>query len=481
MGGKDIVETNSCKVISLEQFRWRKAGQLLRLKLGEFAASARFADQMAKAQQLYLADLDPELINDNDDIILERCFEWFIFDYDVEDGLTLIDIYRATKTTTPMEKKLLKEWSGSRLSVFKVCGFALGKGLVIEDLLRDRQVTIDNYSISGQMEPGSVIFMRILSIGDQYEFSTGGPALPAAYAKPLIKKIRSDISRCIAGKSKGSFSLEDYLKKRAHKINAWVMDQALQSFQTDNDTEPVVNPKNPGTPSMIAQRITDVFLDDYYEKWINQPIQALEGKTPRELCKTVRGRAKVEEILEKLERVERRRFKKGEPYYDINKVRARLGLIPGEHKAGPEKNRDPAQKSDWQGYPWKNHRHARVALQIRESMKAEKYSDSQVEGALKLWYDYCAKEDPTIRKEQLWVAVVIYTLGRLEFDSNLQQQKLAEKYGISASSLSTNYRSMCRSLDLVIFDRRYTTGKSPIEELELTDPLLAKILYKLKL
>ncbi|MFZ5633016.1 MAG: antitoxin Xre/MbcA/ParS toxin-binding domain-containing protein [Bacillota bacterium] len=469
-------------IIFLEQYRWRKAGQILRLKLGEFAADPHFADEIARAQQLYLVGLDPDFIDENDEIIMERCFEWFIFDYVMENGQTLIDIYRTTKNTSDMEKKMLGEWSSSRLSVFEVYGFSPEKGLKIRDLILNRKLTVKNYSVNGKLDRGSIIFMRVLSVGSEYEFSTGGLALPAPYGKPLMKKIRADIGRYIARKGKASFPLENYLRERAHKINAWVMDLALKAVRM-SDVDADQNRRQPGInmSSRIAQRITDMFLDDYYEKWINQPVQALDGKTPRESCKTVHGRAKVEEILKKLERMEKSRIKKGEPHYDINKVRVQLGLIPGEYTGGADKDRPAGQKPDWQNFPWANHVHARVALLIKESLKAKNYSASQIEGALKLWFDYCAKENPSVRKEQLWVAVVMYTLGRLEFDGRVQQHKLADEYGISSSSLSAKFRSMCRSLDLVIFDRRYTSGKSPIEELELSDPLLAKILYKLKL
>ncbi|MCL6477742.1 MAG: MbcA/ParS/Xre antitoxin family protein [Peptococcaceae bacterium] len=469
-------------IIFLEQYRWRKTGQMLRLKLGEFAADPQFADEIARAQQLYFVGLDPDFIDENDDIIMERCFEWFIFDYVMENGQTLIDMYRTTKSTSDMEQKMLGEWSSARLSVFEVYGFSSEKGLKIRDLLLNRKLTVKNYSVNGKLDRGSIIFMRVLKVGSEYEFSTGGFALPDPYGKFLMEKIRTDIDRYITRKGKDSFSLENYLQEKAHKINTWVMDLALKAVRLSND-DVKQNPGQPGIniSSRIAQRITDLFLDDYYEKWINQPVQALGGKTPRESCKTVHGRAKVEEILKKLEIMEQNRIKKGEPHYDINKVRVRLGLIPGDYKSGADKNRLPAQPNDWQSFPWSNHVHARIALFIKENLIAKNYSASQIEGALKLWFDYCAKENPSIRKEQLWVAVVIYTLGRLEFDDRVQQHKLAEEYGVSPSSLSAKFRSMCRSLDLVIFDRRYISGKSPIEELELSDPLLARILYKLKL
>lgn len=478
--GPTMKGSRDAKVIFLDQYRWRKAGQTLRQKLGEFAADPLFSDEVAKAQHLYLVGLDADFIDENDEIVMERCFEWFIFDYVMEGGETLIDIFTAISNTSDMERRLLRDWSGSRMSVYEISGTSPNKGLRLRDLILNRKLTVSNYSVTGKLEKGSTIFMRILRVGDEYEFSTGGLALPPTLSKPLVRKIKADMERYAARKGQSLYSPDSYLKNRAHKINSWVMDFALK---TPDFNEQNRDYRDISVSSKIAQRITDMFLDDYYEKWINQPSPSLDGKTPRESCKTIHGRSKVEELLKELERMERSRVNKGEPHYDITKVRARLGLVPGTHggRPGPEKNHPPGYKQDGEKYHWTNRAQAGVASLIRENLEAKNYTTEQVDGALKLWSDYCARENPAVRKEKLWLAAVVYTLARLELDGKAQQQKIAEEYGVSPSGLSEKYRSLCRSLDLVVFDRRYTSGKSPIEELELSDPLLAKIFYKLKL
>lgn len=467
------------KVISLDQYRWRKAGLNLRQKLGEFAADPLFANEVTRAQELYLTGLDPDLIDENDEIIMERCFEWFIFDYVLEGGETLIDIFSAVSEITDIERSLLREWSSSRLSVFEVTGVASEKGLKLRDLILNRKITVSNYSVTGNLDRGSVVFMRVLRVGGEFEFSTGGLALPPAFGKPLIRRIKSDMARYAARKGREGYTPEVYLKDRAHKINSWMMGFAVKT--TDPTGEDSISEAS--MSSLIAQRITDTFLDDYYEKWINKPAQALGGKTPRESCLTVHGRARVEELLKELEKIEKKRSKKGEPNYDINKVRARLGLIPGENagKAAPDRNLPAGGRKEVENLHWLNRSQAGVAALIRQLLEKKEYTQEQVEGAIKLWHDYCSRENPTVKKEVLWLAAVVYTLARLEFNTAVQQQKLAGEYGISPSSLSGKYRSICKALDLVVFDRRYTSVKSPLEDLETSDPLLAKIIYKLKL
>jgi hypothetical protein len=70
----------------------------------------------------------------------------------------------------------------------------------------------------------------------------------------------------------------------------------------------------------------DRILDEYYDDWIDEPIDALNGKSPREALKTKYGRDKLVSILSELERLYQHAKKMGEPYYDIKKLRNKLKL-----------------------------------------------------------------------------------------------------------------------------------------------------------
>ncbi|MCL5935599.1 MAG: hypothetical protein M1543_03820, partial [Firmicutes bacterium] len=177
-GSGDGKASEKAKVISLEQYRWRKVGQILRQKLGEFAADPGFSREISKAQQMYLVDLETDFIDDNEDIVMERCFEWFIFDYVMQGGMTPIEIFASQQDLSEMEKKLLDDWAGSRLSVFEVYGVFPGEGLKIRDLIFNRKITINNYNVTGTLDKGSIVYMRVLRVGEEYEFSTGGLGLP---------------------------------------------------------------------------------------------------------------------------------------------------------------------------------------------------------------------------------------------------------------------------------------------------------------
>lgn len=467
-------------LVSLNDYRERKTGQIMRQKLGEFASDPMFLAEMDKAQELYFTGLSSDIIEENNELIIERCFEWFIFDYVMKNGLTLLDMYIAKKTVADKEIEMINEWSASRQSLYVVCNVSSNGRLKIRDLVLNRKFVVENYEVPGKLEKGTIVFMRVIKVGQKHEFSTGGLALPPSCYESLMKKLKVDIGRYFANKTnKTDISLDEYLKRRAHKINAWVMDLAYQVTHFFKEQEFFTDKLS----SRITQQITDIFLDDYYDKWINQPTQTLDGKTPLQACKTVHGRAKVEEMLRELEVMEMGRIKKGEPHYDINKVRARLGMIRwNNNKANLSiKNQLVIKSLDRENCLWSKRIHERVAQLVEESLLVKNYTGDQIKGAVKLWFDYCTKENPVIRRERLWVATVLYTLGRLELDRTVQQQKLAGEYGVNPSRLSERFRAMCRALDLMVFDRRYISTKFPIEGLELSDPLLANIFKRIKL
>ncbi|GFP30158.1 hypothetical protein HKBW3S44_00417 [Candidatus Hakubella thermalkaliphila] len=67
-------------------------------------------------------------------------------------------------------------------------------------------------------------------------------------------------------------------------------------------------------------------MEEHHQKWIDQPVPALGGKTPREAVRSKRGKKKVEELLKFFENIEERRRRAGESWYDVNKLRKMLGL-----------------------------------------------------------------------------------------------------------------------------------------------------------
>ena len=445
------------KVVDLSLVRWRKTAQELRRRLGEFADRDIFMEEANRAQDIYLAVLDPDLVDQEDEFTLERCFEWFIFDYRLPDGRTVLEHFAQEEGLSEQERELIGKWLNSRLSVFEVVEIVAGEGIVVRDLVGQTVYRVRDLSAALEIEPGSVLFMRVLAVGEEYEFSTSGLALPGSYRDVLMFHLQRDLRDYL--KRRNGAKPGQYLAERAHVINKWVVELGLLNRQ------PRWNPDGSGRDPLsleLAQKLTNAFLDDYYERWLDRNIPALGGGTPRNLSRTGPGRRRLEELLRELDLIEEGRARRGEPYYDVNRVRAKLGLQKVE----------AVQPSRAGAYVWPDGGYGEVARAVSSGMRKLGFDRRQEGAALKLWHDYCAKERPLVRKVPVWPASVVYAISRLELNQGFKQKDLAQFFGVSISSISGNFRSLCRSLGLVVFDSRYATRSSPLKGRTGRIPLL---------
>ncbi len=71
----------------------------------------------------------------------------------------------------------------------------------------------------------------------------------------------------------------------------------------------------------------DSALDQHYQNWIDQPLGMLGGQTPNEALETKEGRDKLSLVLSELENLFEQAKKRGEPYYDVSKLRKQLKII----------------------------------------------------------------------------------------------------------------------------------------------------------
>ncbi|MEW6425422.1 MAG: hypothetical protein AB1523_11905 [Bacillota bacterium] len=404
MERKSQLHSEKPKVVSLIQFKWRRTGQLLRRKLGDFADQPFFAQEASRARQIYVRSIDPSLVNEYDEFVTERFFEWFIFDYQLSTGRTLLELFLESPDLSAEEKELLREWAKARLTLYEVLEVFPGKGVVLQDLLGRNNVMVHDTSIAQEINPGMILLMRVLKVGDRYEFSTSGLSLPAFCKDVLLARIDEYLKTFCRRRRLSLREGKDlFLKENACLLNAWVIELGIGSLF------PRLVNEHKEDVQQITREIVSAFLDEY-------------------------------------------------------------------HKEFPE--RSPSASNN---YPWPSPECAQVADRVAEDLTGRGYNRRQIDAAMRLWSDYCLLAHPSFRKAAVWVASVVYTMARLELDKKVNQHVLAEKYGVSASTISANFRTLCRTLELVAFDRRYSTRRPILSGLYENYPLLARILKDLKL
>ncbi|MCF8011150.1 MAG: SEC-C domain-containing protein [Clostridiales bacterium] len=353
------------KVVCLAQARLRKIARNIRRKLGEYANRQVFAKDAGRAQEQYFKDLDINITDYDDEFLLERCFEWFIFDYRLFGGEHIIDKFVNFSGLNHEEKLLSEKWTYAPTSLYEVITVYPGKGVLLQDVFKQYRMLVLDTNAVNDLSPGYILYMRVLPVGDENEFSTSGLALPPNCKDILIKKIMAD-ARWFWSQY-GEKDLNIYLRDRSHIVNSIVIQVSL----------------DPGSE---------------YLKFEQNPYQ-------------------------------------NDDYLDDDDS---MLLLPDDFA--------------WQKDSYKN-----VARLIIKDLHKFNYSYSQISNALRLWYDYSSQEKPSFRKQEIWVASIIYSIFRLEQDYKENQHTLSEKYGVSSSSISDKYRSIRNMLGLEDCDKRYST------------------------
>jgi len=85
-------------------------------------------------------------------------------------------------------------------------------------------------------------------------------------------------------------------------------------------------PAPPSLPPDIEQKLVMEYKQKHYSTWADQPLPALQGKSPRESVKTKACRKAVEDLLKDMENSENRMSKPGERF-DFDPIRRDLRLI----------------------------------------------------------------------------------------------------------------------------------------------------------
>ena len=88
--------------------------------------------------------------------------------------------------------------------------------------------------------------------------------------------------------------------------------------------QPGPAPESRPPPSPDEEHLVAEFKKHHYADWLDQPLPALDRKTPRESVRTAAGRVAVDLLLKDMEHLEQR--SPGTPF-DFTAIRRELGIV----------------------------------------------------------------------------------------------------------------------------------------------------------
>jgi len=401
--------------------------------LAEFADSEIFTEEIDIAREIYFSVLDPDLVDEKDDFLMERFFEWFIFDYRIR-GKSILDYFGMTGGLARDEKVLLEKWKRARSSVYQVLQLGNEYEITLRDVIRNKDMKVRDRQAACEIEPGHMLYIRVLPLGEENEFSTGGLILPGYFESYLLNRVKID-AEVFWNKRNRRGSWDIYLRERAHMLNAMVMEMGtlweLPEEKPDQNVKPGALEIADVEPN---RQPADNFLDYFYDRWIHEPMDLLMGKTPLEAYKTKPGREKLQKLLLKLEKVG---DVGSQPSMDLSVLWKRLSIEQDNSDSSNKINTSDPSTVD-----------GGVAALISDGLQKMGYQAQHVSSAVDMWQQYQDLASPTFRKPGAWAAAVIYALAKSQGNDGVNQSLLAQMFNVSATTISNNYSSIRRTLQL---------------------------------
>jgi Protein of unknown function (DUF2384) len=100
-----------------------------------------------------------------------------------------------------------------------------------------------------------------------------------------------------------------------------------QALNRARESVPTKKHAKDDVPPDVVAAVLRQFYDQHYRAWMDSPIPALDGQSPKQAVCTKRGKDDVVALLKTMENMEARRGREsGEPTYDFGWLWRELGL-----------------------------------------------------------------------------------------------------------------------------------------------------------
>ena len=172
----------------------QRAGNFIRRDLLKFARDERFAEPFAKALPLYW---DNHYDHDNAEQMSQpealRFFDWFVFDYALEEGGRLIELYanEQMEDLSSHQQKIAADWVDVGAgSLFELTGYE-GQNLQLRDFFKDEAFEVYESGGRGNVAVGDLILTRLVPVAGHLELSTTAAYLPNAEIADVKAKIEA--------------------------------------------------------------------------------------------------------------------------------------------------------------------------------------------------------------------------------------------------------------------------------------------------
>jgi len=303
--------------------------------------------------------------------------EWLVFDCPLHGGGTIVERFlaRAGGGLRSGERRYLERMRLSHLRPYEVQAVRRDEGLDLLDLWANKRVRVRERLATRQLVQWDILAARVILGPEGYPVLDGSPYLYPPRGKELILRFLRRLGRSLRGKlpraDEATFFksigmafhdlwlelaarrppptlvtaerdevvrlvLATVSRQRAERGRALleaaagpaVAYRATSSESVQRALERPARRARPedDVPPEAAAEIVQAFYERHYRAWLDEPLPALDGRTPREAANLKSARPKVIALLKDMENLSARERLEGRPAYDFGWMWGQLGL-----------------------------------------------------------------------------------------------------------------------------------------------------------
>lgn len=203
------------------------ASRHVREELLEFAQDERFAIPFARALSLYWNDY--YTIENADEMSEQealRFFDWFVFDYQPEEGQRVADVYaeEMADDLAQAQREVLESWLEAPPAGAYLFKDYEGQELYLEDFLTGEELDVYDPAGRGASEIGDIILARVVPVGERLQFGPGAAYLPPEEIGDLKEKMEN--ARVADAETHPDATFSDFLRRHNHLLIHHALEQA---------------------------------------------------------------------------------------------------------------------------------------------------------------------------------------------------------------------------------------------------------------
>lgn len=229
------------------------AADFLRRDLLKFARDERFHAAFATALPHYwMGYYDVDNAEEMSLAESTRFFDWFAFDYVLENNVTgtdrLVEVYQAERSAalSRHQQAVLVQWMATMpASAYELLDYE-GQRLYLRDILTQEAYTVYEAGGHGATEVGDVLLIRLVPVNDRLEFSTSAAYIPQDEVADLSQKLADALQEYRADHPEADAAA--FLRRYGHLPIHHALEQAVLKGR------PAVDRLNPEREEALAEK-----------------------------------------------------------------------------------------------------------------------------------------------------------------------------------------------------------------------------------